>query len=454
LRPGNGTAINERRVTVTSATPARSRVPFLSFTTWSLLAFGGGLALGIVGHASSAAPFASLGTFASAVGDLWISALQLIALPLALAVTLAAMANATAESAGSLGVRAVLLFLLALIIAAFFAAFATRAGLAAVNLPSGAVATLSPGPLSAAATTPRPAAEPWWVGLIPKNIFAAAARGDIFPLLLAAIVFGIAVAKLPNEQRLPMTGVFIATSQALLTVVRWLLRVTPLGVFALSFVIALHTGTSWAGALGVYLLLRIGITILCLGLLYPITALLGRSSVRAFAKAVLPAQVVAASTRSSLAALPALVAGGSAHMGLTATATDFILPLGVALFRIGTVLSNPIKLVFLAHVYGIALRPETVVVFIVTEVVFTLSAAGIPNGGGAGGGYRMIPVFAAAGIPVEGVVMLDAVETIPDIFETVANVTGQMSVASILTRGHARLSAVPEPQVASVEIAS
>ena len=440
---------------MTSATQARSRAPFLSFTTWSLLAFGGGLALGIVGHGSSAAPFASLGTIASAVGDLWISALQLIALPLALAVTLAAMANATAESAGSLGVRAVLLFLLALIIAAFFAAFATQTGLAAVNLPSGAVATLSPVPLSAAATTPRSAAASrgGWASFR-KNIFAAAARGDIFPLLLAAIVFGIAVAKLPTEQRLPMTGVFVATSQALLTVVRWLLRVTPLGVFALSFVIALHTGTSWAGALGVYLLLRIGITILCLGLLYPITALLGRSSVRAFAKAVLPAQVVAASTRSSLAALPALVAGGSAHMGLTATATDFILPLGVALFRIGTVLSNPIKLVFLAHVYGIALRPEIVVVFIVTEVVFTLSAAGIPNGGGAGGGYRMIPVFAAAGIPVEGVVMLDAVETIPDIFETVANVTGQMSVASILTRGHARLSAVPEPQVASVEIAS
>ncbi len=439
---------------MTSATPERSRVPFLSFTTWSLLAFGGGLALGIVGHASPAAPFALLGTIANVVGELWISALQMVALPLALALTLAAMANATAESAGSLGARAVLLFVLALTIAAFFSTFVTRAGLAAVNLPSGAVVSLPAVPLGAAATSAQPAAQAWWLGLVPRNIFAAAARGDIFPLLLAAIVFGIAVAKLPAEQRVPMTGVFTATSQAMLTVVRWLLFVTPIGVFTLSFLIALHAGTSWAGALGVYLLLRIGITVLCTGLLYPVSVLLGRTSVRAFARAVFPAQMVAVSTRSSLAALPALVAGGSAHMGFTVAATDFILPLGVSLFRIGTVLANPIKLVFLAHVYGIALRPETVVVFIFTEVVFSLSAAGIPNSGGAGAGYRMIPVFVAAGIPVEGVVMLDAVETIPDIFETLANVTGQMSAATILTRGRARLGVLPAPQVASAEIAS
>jgi Na+/H+-dicarboxylate symporter len=428
----------------------------MSFTTWSLLGFAGGLALGIVGHASPAAPFALLGSVASAVGDLWISALQLIALPLALAVTLTAMANASAESAGSLGVRAVLVFVLALTVAASFGAFAMREGLSVVRLPSGAVASLPAVPLSAAAasaSTQAPA-QSWWVGLVPSNIFAAAARGDIFPLLLAAIVFGIAVAKLPTEHRVPMTRAFSATSQAMLIVVRWLLLATPIGVFALSFLIALQAGTSWAGALGVYLLLRIGITILCTGLLYPISAVLGRTSVRAFARAVLPAQMVAASTRSSLAALPALVAGGSAHMGFTANATDFILPLGVALFRIGTVMANPIKLLFLAHVYGIVLRPQIVVVFIVTEVVFTLSAAGIPHGGGAGGGLRMIPLFVAAGVPVEGVVMLEAVETIPDIFETVANVTGQMSVATILTRGLERVGVLREPRIESVEIAS
>ena len=440
---------------VTSAAPGRSRRPFLSFTTWSLLAFVGGLTLGIAGHGSSSPSLALLGTTANAIGELWISALQMIALPLALALTLAATAGATGNSAGSMGARALLLFLLALSIAAVFAAAATRAGLTTGNLPAGAVASLPTLPLSAdAATNAQPATQSWWLSIIPRNIFAAATRGDIFPLLLCAIVFGIAVAKLPDDQRLPLSRAFSATSHALMIVVRWLLVVTPFGVFALSFLIALRTGTSWASALGAYLVLRVGITLLCVVLLYPISVLLGRTTGRAFARAVFPAQVVALSTRSSLAALPALVAGAKAQIGLAGAATDFILPLSVSLFRIGTVMANPIKLVFLAHVYGVALRPEIVAMFIATEVLFSLSAAGIPNSGGAGGGFRMIPVFVAAGIPVEGVLMLDAVETIPDIFETLANVTGQMSMATLLTRGQARLSIVPQTVPAPAEAAS
>jgi Na+/H+-dicarboxylate symporter len=441
---------------VTSPAQERPAFPLLSFTTWSLIALGAGLAIGVTAHGSPAAPFALISPIANAVGELWISALQLVALPLALVLTLAATAGATRDSAEALGARAIIVFVLALTIAAFFAILVTRAGLTAIDVPT-SVTSVPALPIATDLTASSPSAgQSWWLSIIPRNIFAAAARGDIFPLLLCAIVFGVAVAKLPVEQRAPMARVFSATSQAMMIVVRWLLAVTPLGVFALAFMIAMRAGTSWASALGVYLLLRIGVTLLCVLLLYPISVVLGRTSLRAFARAVFPAQVVAVSTRSSLAALPALVAGGSAHIGLTAAATDFVLPLSVSLFRIGTVMANPIKLLFLAHVYGVTLRPETIALFVVTEVAFSLSAAGIPNSGAAGSGFRMLPVFIAAGIPAEGVVMLDAVETIPDIFETMANVTGQMSVATILTRRSARLAPVAQPAAspASAEIIS
>ena len=440
----------------TPTAPERSALKFLSFTTWSLVAMAAGLAFGVAAH-GSAAPLGPMPTLATAVGDLWISALQMVALPLALVLTLAATAGATGDSAKALGARAIIVFVVALATAAFFAIVVMRIALPAVDVPAGAVASLSTIPLTADPAAIAPSTnQSWWLAIIPRNIFAAAARGDIFPLLLSAIVFGVAVAKLPEEQRASMTRVFSATSQAMMTVVRWLLAATPVGVFALTFIIALRTGTSWASALGVYLLLRIGVTLLCVALLYPISVVLGRTTARAFARAVFPAQVVAVSTRSSLAALPALVAGGGTHIGLAAAATDFVLPLSVSLFRIGTVMANPIKLLFLAHVYGIGLRVETVVLFVLTEVAFSLSAAGIPNSGAAGSGFRMLPVFMAAGIPAEGVVMLDAVETIPDVFETLANVTGQMSVATILTRRIARLEPVsqPVPSPASVEIVS
>ena len=440
----------------TPTAPERSTLKFLSFTTWSLVAMAAGLAFGVAAH-GSAAPLGPMPTLATAVGDLWISALQMVALPLALVLTLAATAGATGDSAKALGARAIIVFVVALATAAFFAIVVMRIALPAVDVPAGAVASLSTIPLPADPAAIAPSTnQSWWLAIIPRNIFAAAARGDIFPLLLSAIVFGVAVAKLPEEQRASMTRVFSATSQAMMTVVRWLLAATPVGVFALTFIIALRTGTSWASALGAYLLLRIGVTLLCVALLYPISVVLGRTTARAFARAVFPAQVVAVSTRSSLAALPALVAGGGTHIGLAAAATDFVLPLSVSLFRIGTVMANPIKLLFLAHVYGIGLRVETVVLFVLTEVAFSLSAAGIPNSGAAGSGFRMLPVFMAAGIPAEGVVMLDAVETIPDVFETLANVTGQMSVATILTRRIARLEPVSQsvPSPASVEIVS
>lgn len=442
---------------VNSPAPSPSRLPFARFTLWSLVALGAGLLLGLAGHLSQAAAFKPIGAIAGSVGEVWIAALQMIALPLALTLTLAATTNAPgnaigrpeerasgtiaapsrpALSSGTLSARALTLFLVGLVVAAFFAAVVTQALLAILPIQTGAMPTLPASALNIEATTNPPAAS-WWLGLVPRNIFASAARGDIFPLLLFTILFGIAVSRLPAEHRQPLNQLFQSASQAMLVMVRWLLVVTPIGVFALGILLALNTGLSWARLLSIYLLIRVGVTLLGVLLLYPISVFLGRTSLRTFARAVFPAQIVAVSTRSSLAALPALIAGGRQHIRLNATATDFVLPLSVSLFRVGTVISNPIKLLFLAHVYEITLRPETILVFIATEVIFSMSAAGIPNSGAAGGGYRMLPVFAAAGIPVEGVIILDSVETIPDIFETMANVTGQMSSATILTRDRA-----------------
>ena len=194
-----------------------------------------------------------------------------------------------------------------------------------------------------------------------------------------------------------------------------------------------RTGGSLTGMLGVYLLTLPGMTLLIVILLYLISVVVGRIALGAFARAVAPAQIVAVSTRSSVAALPALVEGGRKHMRLPETARDFVLPLSVSLFRVSHVISNPVKLVFLAHVYGISLQPAAVALFLITVIIFSFSSTGTPNSGG-GGSFRMLPVFLAAGIPTEGVIIIEAVETIPDIFDTLVNVTGQMSAITILSR--------------------
>jgi len=131
------------------------------------------------------------------------------------------------------------------------------------------------------------------------------------------------------------------------------------------------------------------------------------------------------------------VEGGRQHLALPDTAVNFALPLSVSLFRISEVITNGVKLVFLAYLFGIVLDPGTIAAFLVTVIVFSFSGTGTPNSGG-GVGFRMVPVFVAAGIPIQGVILLEVVETIPDIFATIANVTGQMSATTILSRGSPR----------------
>ncbi len=157
--------------------------------------------------------------------------------------------------------------------------------------------------------------------------------------------------------------------------------VTPAGVFALSYVLALRTGGQAAGILTVYIAIVCGLLLLFTLLLYPVTAVLGRTTMRTFARAAAPAQLVAVSTRSSVAALPALIEGGRTHLRLPAPFTGFVLPLSVSLFKVNRTISSLVKLFFLAHVYGISLRPAAIATFLAIETILSFGTAGVPLGG-------------------------------------------------------------------------
>jgi len=411
------------------------RTHLSSLTKWSVAALLAGLSLGLAGHLTGLPFFTALGTVTQVVGDIWIAALQMITLPLALGLMLAAISGARIGTVGPLGARALVLFTLALTLFTAVALGLTSVFLSGFSVAPETAAALSEGvklPAQVATGAPAPAGG-WLISLIPTNVFEAAARGAMLPLLFFVVLMGLAVTRLPEAQRVPLAELFRAIADTLTVLVGWLIVVTPVGVFALSYGMALASGGSLAGILGVYLLTQPAVTLICVLLFYPLTALLGRVTMGAYGRAVLPAQIVAVTTRSSLMSLPAQVDGGRQHLGLSTTATSLLLPLSVSLFRISEVISNSVKLLFLAHVYGVALQPGTIVAFFATVFLFNFSGTGTPNSGG-GIGFRMLPVFAAAGIPVEGVLILEAVETIPDIFATLVNVTGQMSATTILSR--------------------
>lgn len=412
----------------------------LSLTVQSLLALAAGLGLGILGHELASPAFEKVALGAKAVGAIWVAALQLTVLPLVITHLLAAISATGAKSVGKLGIHAFVLFLLMLIASGLFATFLTPPLLARLSVDAYTVRSLSaaaapgygPAPGEAKANAESTSTADW-ISKLPTNLLEAGMKGDIFPLLLFTAFFAVAVTRLPEERHQLLTNIFQGLAEAMLQLTRWVLVATPVGVFALTYMLAFRTGGTVGGVLGAYILIVSVLLLLFTLLLYPLTAFVGRTNVRKFARAAAPAQMVAFSTRSSIAALPALIEGGRNHLHLPPTGTGFVLPLSVSLLKVNRPISSIVKLMLVAHIYSIPLRPITIMLFLATVIIISFGTAGIPQ---SGPGLKTLPAYIAAGVPIEAVLVIEAVEAIPDVFKTVLNVTGDMSAASLLTRSY------------------
>ncbi len=303
----------------------------LSLTTWSILALTAGLGLGIVGHETGSPVLARVGEWVKPVGSMWVSALQLTVIPLVITNLLATICGAGAKSVGKLGVRTLVLFLTMLLAAGVFAILLTPLFLSRLSLDPNTVATMSAaaasaregGALAAAANNAPVSISDWLSRLLPTNLVEAAGRGDIFPLLLFTGCFALAVTRLPSERQLLLTNIFQSLADAMLQLVRWILVAAPIGVFVLIYGLALKTGTSAGGILGAYIVIVSLVMLMFTVLLYPLSVFGGRTRLIDFARGVAPAQLVAVSTRSSIASLPALVEGARDRLRLPSNRNEF-----------------------------------------------------------------------------------------------------------------------------------
>jgi Na+/H+-dicarboxylate symporter len=273
-----------------------------------------------------------------------------------------------------------------------------------------------------------PAIVQWLTDLVPANPVRAAADGAMLPLIVFAVAFGLALLSVAPERRDPVVRFFQGVGDAMLRLVRWVLVLAPLGVFALTLPLVARLGAVAIGALASYVaLVALTTTLFVLVVLYPAAAIFGRVSIERFARAVFPAQAVAFSSRTSLAALPALIEGAQRRLGMTAESSGFLLPLASALFRVGAAMGLTVGAAFVARLYGGQLTSEQILTVAATAILTSFSIPGIPGGSI----IAMVPVLASVGLPADGIGVLLGVDTIPDAFRTTANVTGQMAAAVI-----------------------
>jgi Na+/H+-dicarboxylate symporter len=267
----------------------------------------------------------------------------------------------------------------------------------------------------------------------------------MLPLIVFAVLFAAGLSRTSSELRTAGAQFFRGVADAMLVIVGWVLALAPLGVFALAVPLAIKIGAGIAGAVGLYLAVHCGLLVVAGLMLYGIVAVFGNVSLPKFARAVLPAQVVAFSTRSSLASLPAMIKSSERILGLPPKITSFALPFGVSLLRANTGASWVVSALFIAKLYGVDLSVGQILVFAVTSVAMSFSVPGIPSGGL----FIIAPAFLAAGLPIEGVGILIALDSIPDIFKTCVNVTAHMTATTLLARTEV-LAPVAEPQPVEV----
>ena len=400
---------------------------------WVLAALLLGIGLGAwIDHAQNPALIRAAEAV-SVLGALWLDALRMTIVPLIFAVLVAAIAQmAETAAVGPLARRALFLFAGLIIAAGIYSLFATHAALALWPISQASAESL----IAAAGPAPEDAGAldlaAWAQSLVPTNIVAAAAEDAVLPVVVFACIFGLAVTRLPAEQRRPLAGFFQAVAAAMIVIVQWVLLLAPVGVFGLSVSLGLTAGFETLGVLAQYVLIVSGVTIgiiliaLLLGLLFS-----GIEPAR-YLRGAAPVQVIAASTQSSLASLPAMLTAALGPLRIKPEVAEFVLPLAVAVFRMTSPVANLAVVVFLTHLYGVEVSLWQWAAALAVAFAVSVSSVGLP--GQTSFFASIAPICVTVGLPVTLLPLLLAVEVIPDVFRTIGNVTADLSAAAILNR--------------------
>jgi Na+/H+-dicarboxylate symporter len=392
------------------------------------------IALGLVVSASKSPTLLAAADFVAPVGTIWVNAIRMTVIPLVIALIITGIASATNVAAiGRMG-RRTIVACIGLLLGAAIVVIPVAPSVFALLPRTGVRPSLPPGAVEAAqsVTTGGDAQTfgSWLVSLIPSNPIAATANGSMVQLVLFTLFLALAVTRISADGRAAVVGFFRALGDAMLVLVRWVVLAAPIGVFALVLPLASRAGATLVGAIGFYIFAYSFASIAVSLLFYPVVAVVGRIPVARFAKAALPAQLIAFSSSSSMASLPALVESAERGLSLPERVTGFVLPLAVSLFKVAGPVSWTIGALFVGWFYGVPLGARELATIAFAAVFLGFAVPGIPRGAF----IMLTPLFVTIGLPPEGIGILIAVDAIPDTFATVLNVTGDLAATAIVAR--------------------
>ncbi|MCH9015176.1 MAG: dicarboxylate/amino acid:cation symporter [Gemmatimonadetes bacterium] len=270
-----------------------------------------------------------------------------------------------------------------------------------------------------------------FLDMIPRNPIAAAANGDMLPLIVFTLLFGAATAALPEDKKRPLIQFFDGINEVAMTIIKWIMVLAPYAVFALIAAITARFGWDILKSLLIYSLTVVA------GLLFHamvtygfvIRGFLGLSVTGFFAR-IREAQILAFSTSSSNATLPVTMRVAKENVGISNRVSSFVLPLGATINMDGTALYQGVAVMFIAQVFGIDLSIWQQLTVVLTATLASVGAAGVPSAGI----ITLTLVLVQAGVPETGIALILGVDRILDMCRTAVNVTGDVTAAAFVAR--------------------
>ena len=389
---------------------------------WILVAMVAGVAVGVA-MGDEAKIFAPLGT-------LFIQLIKMLVVPLVgISIISGAASLGSSRSAGKIGVTSILYIVLTTVVSIVIAIIVGLIFKPGSGLSAEGIASIM---ASASAEQGTPADLSFWdtvIGMIPANPIEAFAEGNILQIIVFGLFLGFGIAALNEDKRTKVIGGLNYLLEALIWCIGKVMLVAPLGVFGLM--------AEAMGTFGFDILLKVVnllwvdlVAVAIMGLVaYPLTVmLLSKVSIKEFFSAMLRPQIVAFSTASSMATLPVTM-GACDKMGVSKEVTGFVVPLGATINMTGNAIYYTLVALFFAQFYGIGLGMAQYVAIAVTASLGSIGQAGVP-----GPTLMVVAVLAAAGIPIEGLPLLYALDRIFDMIRTVLNITGDAACAVVTDR--------------------
>lgn len=359
------------------------------------------------------------------VGDLFIRAIKMLIVPLiffSLVSGIAALGDL--KKFGDVGGKALLLFL------------ATGAISVSLGLTMGTI--FQPGVgldivMPTGIDIPAPASTSitqMILSLIPENPVMTMAQGEILPLIIFAMLFGVALL-MAGEEAAPIVRAADAGALVMQKMTILVMELTPFGVFALMAWVAGSFGFEALVPLAKMVALNYAGCFIIILVVYPIIIKgIAKLSLADFFRGIIDAQAVAFSTASSNAALPVTLRCMQRNLGVSKSVSSFTVALGATINMDGTAMYLGLVALFGAQLYGIELSWMSYVLIALTATLGSVGAAGIPGSGL----IMMSLVLSVIGVPLETIAFVAGINHIMDMMRTMTNVTGDATVSVAVAR--------------------